>query len=51
MAIANDVGWDDIFIEPLRNFLKKDDIVIGISGSGNSKNILKAIDFSKKNWS
>jgi D-sedoheptulose 7-phosphate isomerase len=48
MAIANDVGWDDIFIEPLRNFLKKDDIVIGISGSGNSKNILKAIDFSKK---
>lgn len=48
MAIANDVGWDDIFIEPLKNFLKKDDIVIGISGSGNSKNILKAIDFSKK---
>ena len=48
MAIANDIGWDDIFIEPLKNFLKKDDIVIGISGSGNSKNILKAIDFSKK---
>ena len=48
MAIAIDVGWDDIFIEPLKNFLKKDDIVIGISGSGNSKNILKAIDFSKK---
>jgi D-sedoheptulose 7-phosphate isomerase len=48
MAIANDVGWDDIFIEPLKNFLKKDDIVIGISGSGNSKNILKAINFSKK---
>ena len=48
LDIANDVGRDDIFIEPLKNFLKKDDIVIGISGSGNSKNILKAIDFSKK---
>ena len=48
MAIANDVGWDDIFIEPLKNFLKPDDIVIGISGSGNSKNVLKAMNFSKE---
>jgi len=48
MAIANDVGWDDIFIEPLKNFLKPDDIVIGISGSGNSRNVLKAINFSKE---
>ena len=48
MAIANDIGWDDIFIEPLRNFLKPDDVVIGISGSGNSKNILKAINFTKE---
>ena len=49
MAIANDIGWDDIFIEPWKNFLKPNDIVIGISGSGNSKNILKAINFSKEN--
>jgi D-sedoheptulose 7-phosphate isomerase len=48
MAIANDVGWDDIFIEPLKNFLKPEDVVIGISGSGNSKNVLKAIYYSKE---
>ena len=48
MAIANDIGWDDIFIEPLRNLLKPNDIVIGISGSGNSKNILKAIHFANE---
>lgn len=47
MAIANDIGWDDIFVEPLKNFLKPGDVVIGISGSGNSKNVLKAVDYAK----
>ena len=42
MAIANDIGWDSIFIEPLKNFLKPGDLVIGISGSGNSKNVVNA---------
>jgi D-sedoheptulose 7-phosphate isomerase len=47
MAIANDIGWDDIFVEPLKNFLQPGDVVIGISGSGNSKNVLKAVDYAK----
>ncbi len=47
MAIANDIGWDDIFVEPLKNFLQPGDVVIGISGSGNSKNVLKAMDYAK----
>lgn len=47
MAIANDIGWEDIFVEPLKNFLQPGDVVIGISGSGNSKNVLKAADYAK----
>lgn len=49
MAYANDVGYEDIFVEQLKNQLQKDDLVIGISGSGNSKNVLKAIDYANKN--
>ena len=47
MAIANDIGWEDIFVEPLKNFIQHGDVVIGISGSGNSKNVLKAVDYAK----
>ena len=46
MAIANDVSYDDIFLEQIKNFLKKDDLVIGISGSGNSPNVVKAIEYA-----
>src|SRR4030042_1293936 len=41
-AIANDLGYDEIFLEQLKVFLKKGDLVIGISGSGNSANVVKA---------
>ena len=47
MAIANDIGWEAIFEEPLKNFLKPGDLVIGISGSGNSKNVVNALAFAK----
>ncbi len=46
MAIANDIGYDDIFIVPLKNKLKKGDVVIGISGSGNSENVLRAFRYA-----
>ncbi len=46
MAIANDIGWDSIFVEPLKNFLKPEDLVIGISGSGNSKNVVNALEYA-----
>jgi len=49
MAIANDIGWESIFVEPLKNFLSKDDLVIGISGSGNSKNVVNALEYANAN--
>ncbi len=49
MAIANDIGWESIFVEPLKNFLSEDDLVIGISGSGNSKNVVNALEYANAN--
>lgn len=46
LAYANDVSYEDIFVEQLKNFLTKGDIVIGISGSGNSENVIRAIDYA-----
>lgn len=46
LAYSNDLGYENVFVEQLKNFLKKDDVVIGISGSGNSKNILKAVEYA-----
>jgi len=47
LAIANDITYADIFVEQLKNFLHQDDLVIGISGSGNSENIIRAISYAK----
>lgn len=47
MAIANDISWDAIFVEQLKNFLGPKDLVIGISGSGNSKNVVEAMEYAK----
>lgn len=49
MAYANDVSYEDVFVEQLKNFFNPGDYVIGISGSGNSKNVLKAIEYAKQN--
>jgi D-sedoheptulose 7-phosphate isomerase len=46
MAIAYDIGWDEIFGEPRTNFLQPHDLVIGISGSGNSANVVKALEYA-----
>jgi D-sedoheptulose 7-phosphate isomerase len=46
LAYANDVGYEDIFVEQLKNFLEEGDVVIAISGSGNSKNVVKAIEYA-----
>lgn len=47
MAIANDVSYDDIFIEQLKNFMQPGDLVLGISGSGNSVNVVKAMEYAR----
>jgi D-sedoheptulose 7-phosphate isomerase len=43
-AIANDYGYEAVFARQLRGLVKKGDIVIGISTSGNSPNVLLAIE-------
>ena len=48
MAIANDIGFEEIFRFQLKNKLKKDDIILAISGSGNSKNVLNAVEYAKE---
>ena len=48
LAWSNDVSYDKVFSNQLENFLQEDDVVIGISGSGNSKNVLNAIEFANQ---
>ena len=48
LAIANDEGYDEIFRYQLDGKIKKDDVVIAISGSGNSKNIINAVMLAKE---
>lgn len=49
LAVANDEGYDMIFLEQLRNLAEPGDVAIGISGSGNSPNVLRAIEYANKN--
>jgi D-sedoheptulose 7-phosphate isomerase len=43
-AYANDVSYDSVFVEPLRNFATSGDLFMAISGSGNSPNVLRAME-------
>ena len=47
MAIANDIGFEEVFRFQLKNNLEEGDIIIAISGSGNSKNVINAVDYAK----
>ena len=47
-AVGNDYSYDEIFSKQVRGLGKKGDILIGISTSGNSKNVVKAIEAAKK---
>src|SRR5450432_4516602 len=44
-AYSNDVGYDSVFVEQLKNFAEPGDVVIAISSSGNSPNVLKAVEY------
>lgn len=46
-AIANDIGYENIFYAQLKNKIQKNDVVLAISCSGNSENILKAVNYAK----
>ena len=46
-AWANDVGYDMVFAGPLKNYIQENDTIIAISSSGNSPNVIKAIELAK----
>jgi D-sedoheptulose 7-phosphate isomerase len=48
LALGNDVGYDQIFVQQLMNYGREGDLVIAISGSGNSPNVLKAVDWANR---
>ena len=47
-AIGNDFGYDEIFTKQLEAYLKPNDVVVAISASGNSPNVVKALEYAKK---
>lgn len=49
LAWGNDACYEDIFVEQLKNLFEPGDVVVGISGSGNSGNVLRAIEYAREN--
>jgi D-sedoheptulose 7-phosphate isomerase len=47
-AYANDVDYDCVFVEQLNNFAEPGDVVMAISGSGNSRNVLRAVEYGNR---
>jgi D-sedoheptulose 7-phosphate isomerase len=48
LAVGNDCGYDQIFVQQLMNYGTQGDLLLAISGSGNSPNILKAVDWANR---
>ena len=48
LSLANDVDYSMVFVEQLKNFLSDGDIVMAISGSGNSANVVNAVEYAKE---
>jgi D-sedoheptulose 7-phosphate isomerase len=46
-ALSNDLGYENVFAEQLQNLIHPGDVLIAISGSGNSPNVLKAIEYAQ----
>lgn len=49
MAVANDINYERIFLEQLKNLASPGDVLLAISGSGNSPNILRAVEWANDN--
>jgi D-sedoheptulose 7-phosphate isomerase len=45
-AYSNDVNYDCVFVEQLKNFAEPGDVLMAISGSGNSPNVLRAVEYA-----
>ena len=48
MAVGNDLAYDQIFVQQLMNYGEEGDLLIAISGSGNSANVLNAVEWSHR---
>lgn len=48
-ALSNDIGYENVFVYQLSSLMEKGDVVVGISASGNSENIMKAIRYANLN--
>lgn len=48
MAVANDIGFDEVFRFQLQGKFKSSDVIFAISGSGNSKNVINAVEYAKE---
>jgi D-sedoheptulose 7-phosphate isomerase len=48
MAVGNDLSYDQIFVQQLMNYGRPGDVAIAISGSGNSANVLNAVDWANR---
>lgn len=46
-AYGNDVGYDSVFVEPLKSLAAPQDVALGISGSGGSPNVLRALEYAR----
>ena len=46
MAVANDIGFEEVFRFQLKGHIKPGDICLAISGSGNSKNVINAVEYA-----
>jgi len=49
LALGNDEGFERVFVEQLKNLASPGDLLVAISGSGNSPNIIKAVDWANRN--
>lgn len=47
-ALGNDIGYEDVFVEQLKNFAEAGDVLLAISGSGNSENVLRAVKYANE---
>ncbi len=46
-ALANDEGYDSVFEQQLRNLARAGDLLVAISGSGNSPNVIRAVEYAR----
>jgi D-sedoheptulose 7-phosphate isomerase len=47
-ALANDIAYETVFVEQLKNYAGPGDLLLAISGSGNSPNVLRAVEYARE---